>query len=90
MFWQAVITYPATADATNAKFSLPANLAPEAGGGAEGRSGVGSLTTDSTAVSALQYADGVRIYKALAVAATNADMSGKYIYIGGMYYTNGV
>jgi hypothetical protein len=90
VFWQVVITYPITANGANAKFSLPANLAPEGGSGSQGRAGAGAPTTDSSVVSALQLSDGVTLYKSGLVAATNADMSGKQIYIGGTYYTAGV
>lgn len=90
VFWQVIVTYPVTADASNAKFSLPSGLAPEGGSTNQGRSGAGAPTTDSTVVSALQLANGVVLYKSGMVAATNADMSGKQIYIGGTYYTAGV
>ena len=90
VFWQVVITYPVTANGANAKFTLPTGLAPEGGSSAQGRSGVGAPTTDSTVVSALQLSDGVTLYKASMVQATNADMSGKQIYIGGTYYTAGI
>jgi hypothetical protein len=90
VFWQVVITYPVTANGANAKFSLPTGLAPEGGSGAQGRSGAGGPVTDSLVVGALQFADGVGLYKTGLISATNADMSGKEIYIGGTYYTVGV
>lgn len=90
VFWQTIITYPVTANTAAAKFSLPSGLAPEGGSGGQGRSGAGAPTTDSAVVSALQLVDGVVLYKSGMVAATNADMSGKQIYIGGTYYTAGV
>lgn len=90
VFWQVVLVYPVTANTTAAKFSLPSGLAPEGGSGSQGRSGAGAPTTDSTVVSALQFADGVELFKSGQIAATNADLSGKTIYIGGTYYTAGI
>lgn len=88
VFWQALVVYPVTADGASAQFSLPPNLAP--GGSTEGRAGAGGPVTDSVVVGALQFPTGIGLYKAGLIAATNADMSGKNIYIGGSYITLGV
>ena len=88
VFWQVLVVYPATANVASAQFSLPPNLAP--GGSTEGRAGAGGPVTDSVVVGALQFSTGIGLYKAGLIAATNADMSGKQIYIGGSYITLGV
>jgi hypothetical protein len=90
VFWQAVVVYPVTANGASAQFSLPPNLAPETGGAAQGRAGAGAPITDSIVVGALQFSTGVGLYQAGLIVATNADMSGKQIFIGGSYITLGV
>lgn len=87
VFWQALVVYPTTADATAALVGgLPFSVA--AGGSSQGRAGAFvSASNSANAVGLLQIGTTVKVFKASEVAATNADLSGKEIYIGGFFTT---
>jgi hypothetical protein len=86
-FWQATLVYPVTADGSNSSIGgLPAVI--DAGNNFSGRSGGIVSVTDSPALQLLQ-AEGtatVRPYKTGLVRATNADLSGKTLYIAGSFF----
>ena len=86
VFFQANINYPVTADASGAAIgNLPFTV--NAVSGTAGRSGGYMSLTDSTAVQILLLESTVtfRIYNTSAVQATNANLSGKFLYIAGSY-----
>jgi hypothetical protein len=86
VFFQANINYPVTADASGAVINnLPFTV--NAVSGSSGRSGGYMSLTDSTAVQILLLESTVtfRIYNTSAVQATNANLSGKFLYIAGSY-----
>lgn len=89
VFWQGLIVYPTTADASDSLIGgFP--FASYGGPGAEGRSGAFvSFTDEATLVNLLliETTPQLRPYKAGGVRLTNAELSGKTLYIGGLYVT---
>jgi len=86
-FWQAALVYPATADGSNSLIGgLPAII--DSGVNSSGRSGGFISLTDSSAIQLMQLDNSttVRPYKTGFVRATNADLSGKTLYIAGSYF----
>ena len=87
LFYQVGILYPSTASSSNASIAgLPYNVA--AGGVPQGRAGATiSLTDSSTLKSALHVVNTKTIdfYDSFSTKTTNANLSGKTIYMSGMY-----
>jgi hypothetical protein len=87
VYWQAVVAYPATADASGAAIGgLP--FALNAVTNAAGRAGSTiTATTVASLVQSLQIetSNTVRFYKAGFVQNTNAELSGADIYCAGFY-----
>jgi hypothetical protein len=88
VFYQIVLTYPVTANASNAvigNFPYPITT----GTGVPGRSGSHIDATDSLTVvsvrAGVDTADSITLWKAGLVRALNSDCSGKTFYISGMY-----
>jgi hypothetical protein len=77
-YYNAVITYPATADGTNAKISLPVATTDA--------SAVGSvLEATGTAITALSGSSGINFYNASGAVRTNANLTLKTLYVTGWY-----
>ena len=89
VFWQAYVSYPATANASVAAIGgLPFALVT--GANVSGRSGSTiTVTTETTTIQSLQIetSDSVRFYKAGFVQNTNSELSGDEIYFSGFYIT---
>jgi hypothetical protein len=90
VFWQALVLYPATASSTPAALNgLPFNVL--AGSGPQGRAG-GTAFSDSGVALAIQQGtpDAAKVSfvnPASLAAITNAQLSGKTIYLSGQYAT---
>jgi hypothetical protein len=89
VYWQAVVIYPVTADASAASIAgLPFTLNVVTN--AAGRAGSTiTATTVATLIQSLQLetSNTVRFYKAGLVQNTNVELSGAEIYCAGFYST---
>ena len=85
--WQAVVVYPSTANGSDSLIGgLPFTIA--GGSGSQGRAGSFITLTDVAVLTHSLQMDGtttIRPYKAGFVRATNANLSGGTLYIGGFY-----
>jgi hypothetical protein len=86
VFYQGAAAYPVTASVAAAKIGgLPKNI--YSGGFPVGRAGCSINSGNSIATQAEHNvgSNSISLIKAGPAAATNADMSGKYLYFSGMY-----
>jgi len=88
--WQAFITYPATANGSNAEVSGLPFVVGGLTGNAEGRAGARvDVTNLGSVVSILQGVTGSQefafYHPTSGAAITNATLSGKYMYCSGSY-----